>query len=217
MRPPRPPGDPQIGRRSRATRSSPSSHTGERAVDDRLAVQERRRGARVAEQDAPGDPRSRRAGAAHRRGCWWGAAVRITCARASPPARQSVAVGDLPRRRHGRDRCRVFTRLSGRVPPRVSVPASRARRRVRAENGEEELRMSGAAARRERVGRIVRRRGAPGAREAARTSSSTYPMDLERRQPPAASESLLPRARMMLMAPKLRRSGAGAAATAILC
>ena len=69
-----------------------------------------------------------------------------------------------------------------------------------------------AAARRERVGRIVRRRGAPGAREAARTSSSTYPMDLERRQPPAASESLLPRARIMLMAPKLRRSGAGAAA-----
>ena len=212
MRPPRPPGDPQIGRRSRATRSSRSSHTGESAVDDRLVAQERRRGARVAEQDTPGDPRSRRSGAAHRRGCWWGAAV-DSCARASPPAaRQSVAVGDLPRRRHGRDRCRVFTRLSGRVPPRVSVPASRARRRVRAENGEEELRMSGAAARRERVGRIVRRRGAPGARKAARTSSSTYPMDLERRQPPAASESLLPRARRMLMAPKLRRSGAGAAA-----
>ena len=150
MRPPRPPGDPQIGRRSRATRSSPSSHTGERAVDDRLAVQERRRGARVAEQDAPGDPRSRRAGAAHRRGCWWGAAVESCHERAPPPARQRVAVGDLPRRRQGRDRCRVFTRLSGRVPPRVSVPASRARRRVRAENGEEELRMS------------VRQRGASG-------------------------------------------------------
>ena len=124
VRPPRPPGDPQIGRRSRATRSSPSSHTGERAVDDRLAVQERRRGARVAEQDAPGDPRSRRAGAAHRRGCWWGARAGLLHARASPPGRQSVAVGDLPRRRHGRDRCRVFTRLSGQVRPTVSVPAS---------------------------------------------------------------------------------------------
>ena len=193
MRPPRPPGDPQIGRRSRATRSSPSSHTGERAVGDHLVVRERRRGARVAEQDAPGDPRSRRAGAAHRRGCWWGAAVE-SCARASPPAaRQSVAVGDLPRRRHGRDRCRVFTRLSGRVPPRVSVPASRARRRVRAENGEEELRMSVRRGGARRLDRFARPRSAPGARDAASTSSSTYRMQLAWRRPPATAFSLPPR------------------------
>ena len=193
VRPPRPPGDPQIGRRSRATRSSPSSHTGERAVDDRLAVQERRRGARVAEQDAPGDPRSRRAGAAHRRGCWWGAGVGFSCARASPPGRQSVAVGDLSRRRHGRDRCRVFTRPSGRVPPRVSVPASRARRRVRAENGEEELRVSVRRGGARRPGRFAQPRSAPDARDATSTSSSTYRMQLAWRRPPATAFSLPPR------------------------
>ena len=193
MRPPRPPGDPQIGRRSRATRSSPSSHTGERAVDDHPAVQERRRGARVAGQDAPGTRRSRRAGAAHRRGCWWGARAGLLHARASPPGRQSVAVGDLSRRRHGRDRCRVFTRPSGRVPPRVSVPASRARRRVRAENGEEELRMSVRRGGARRLDRFARPRSAPGARDAANTSSSTYRMQLAWRRPPATAFSLPPR------------------------
>ena len=193
MRPPRPPGDPQIGRRSRATRSSPSSHTGERAVDDRLAVQERRRGARVAEQDAPGDPRSRRAGAAHRRGCCSGAAVEFLPRTRLSSREEHVAVGDLPRRRHCRDRCRVFTRLSGRVPPRVSVPASRARRRVRAENGEEELRMSVRRGGARRPDRFAQPRSAPGARDAASTSSSTYRMQLAWRRPPATAFSLPPR------------------------